>query len=68
MLIVGLTGGIGSGKTVASDWLAEQGIAVVDADQVAREIVAPGEPALNAISRHFGPGILLPDGSLMSST
>lgn len=64
MLIVGLTGGIGSGKTVASDWLAEQGIEVVDADQVAREIVAPGEPALNAISRHFGPGILLSDGSL----
>jgi dephospho-CoA kinase len=64
MLIIGLTGGIGSGKTAASDYLAEQGITVVDADQVAREIVAPGEPALRAIAAHFGGDILQADGSL----
>jgi len=64
MLIIGLTGGIGSGKTAASDYLAEQGITVVDADQVAREIVAPGEPALRAIAAHFGDDILQVDGSL----
>jgi dephospho-CoA kinase len=64
MLIIGLTGGIGSGKTLASDYLAEQGITVVDADQVAREVVQPGEPALDAIAARFGPEMLLADGSL----
>lgn len=64
MLIVGLTGGIGSGKTVASDYLASLGIEVIDADQVAREVVAPGESALEAIARHFGPGVIHADGSL----
>ena len=64
MLIIGLTGGIGSGKTVASDYLADKGIDVVDADRVAREIVAAGEPALDAIRRHFGEAVILPDGTL----
>lgn len=64
MLIIGLTGGIGSGKTVASDYLADKGIDVVDADRVAREIVAAGEPALDAIRRHFGETVILPDGTL----
>lgn len=64
MLIIGLTGGIGSGKTVASDYLADKGIDVVDADRVAREIVATGEPALDAIRRHFGEAVILPDGTL----
>lgn len=64
MLVIGLTGGIGSGKTVASDYLADKGITVVDADVVAREVVAPGEPALNAIVERFGADVLNGDGSL----
>ena len=63
-LIVGLTGGIGSGKTAASDYLANKGICVVDADVVAREVVEPGQPALLAIEQRYGSEALLPDGSL----
>lgn len=62
--IVGLTGGIGSGKTAASNWFQAQGITVVDADVVAREVVAPGTPALAAIHDHFGAQVLQPDGTL----
>lgn len=64
MLIIGLTGGIGSGKTAASDWFAAQGIIVVDADVVAREVVAVGEPALAEIAQSFGDWALLADGTL----
>ncbi len=64
MLVVGLTGGIGSGKSVAADFFAELGIAIVDADIVAREVVEPGESALQAIVSRFGPDILNPDGTL----
>ena len=64
MLIIGLTGGIGSGKSTVAGYFAQQGIPVIDADQLARELVAPGSPALNEISGIFGPEILLPDGSL----
>lgn len=64
MFIIGLTGGIGSGKTAASDWFAAQGIIVVDADVVAREVVAVGEPALDEIAQIFGDWALLADGSL----
>jgi len=64
MFIIGLTGGIGSGKTAASDWFAEQGIAVVDADVVAREVVAVGQPALGEIVQTFGEWTLLADGTL----
>lgn len=67
MFIVGLTGGIGSGKTAASDWFAAQGITVVDADIVAREIVAVGQPALIEIQQTFGDWALLADGSLNRS-
>lgn len=63
-LIIGLTGGIGSGKTAASDWFARQAIQVVDADVVARDVVAPGEPALAEIQQQFGNWVLQPDGSL----
>lgn len=63
-LIIGLTGGIGSGKTAASDWFASQGIMVVDADVVAREVVQPGQPALTAICDAFGDWVLQADGSL----
>jgi len=64
MLIIGLTGGIGSGKSTVADYFAQHGIPVIDADQLARELVVPGSPALNEIIDLFGPNILLPDGSL----
>ncbi|GAC1376905.1 MAG: dephospho-CoA kinase [Aquirhabdus sp.] len=64
MFIIGLTGGIGSGKTAASDWFAAQGITVVDADVVAREVVAVGQPALAEIAQSFGDWALLADGTL----
>ena len=61
---IGLTGGIGSGKTAASDWFATQGVVVVDADVVAREVVAIGQPALQDIVRQFGGHMLQADGAL----
>lgn len=64
MLRVGLTGGIGSGKSTVAALLRELGALVTDADQVAREVVAPGRPALAAIVAEFGPGVLQPDGAL----
>ena len=64
MLRVGVTGGIGSGKTALTDWLTEKGITVVDADLAARVVVAPGQPALAEISAAFGDEYLLPDGQL----
>lgn len=64
MLRVGLTGGIGSGKSTVASLLAERGATVVDADAIAREIVAPGEPALVALVGEFGPRILREDGTL----
>src|SRR5215469_5360406 len=64
MLRVGLTGGIGSGKSEVSRRLAALGAVVLDADKAAREVVAPGTPGLAAVAETFGPGVLLPDGSL----
>jgi dephospho-CoA kinase len=61
--IWGLTGNIGSGKSTVGRMLAAAGIPVVDADQVAREVVEKGRPALREIASRF-PGVLLPDGSL----
>ncbi len=61
---VGLTGGIGSGKTLVSDYLAEQGIWIVDADLVSRACVAPGEPALETIGEYFGQELIRTDGHL----
>lgn len=58
MYVVGLTGGIGSGKSAVSRRLEAKGIAAVDADVVAREVVEPGEPALTKIATHFGEGII----------
>lgn len=63
MLKVGLTGGIGSGKSTAASRLQELGATIIDADQVAREIVEPGQPALTELAEAFG-GILNDDGSL----
>lgn len=64
MIIIGLTGGIGSGKTAATDYLSSRGAAIVDADVCARIVVEPGKPALNAIFDHFGEHLKLADGSL----
>lgn len=62
--VLGLTGGIGSGKSAASQWFEAQGITVVDADVVAREVVEIGQPALTQIQQAFGDWVLLEDGSL----
>lgn len=64
MLRVGLTGGIGSGKSEVSRRLAERGAVVVDADKAARAVVEPGTPGLGSIVETFGPGVLRDDGSL----
>jgi len=64
MLVIGVTGGIGSGKTAATDRFQEHGITVVDADLASRVIVEPGRPALKAIADHFGPHLIAADGSL----
>ena len=64
MLSVGLTGGIGSGKSAVTRALAARGAAVVDADVVAREVVAPGTPGLAAVVEAFGEQVLRADGSL----
>ncbi len=63
-MIIGLTGGIGSGKTAVSDMLAAKGIDVVDADIVARQVVEPGSSALNQISTEFGQEYIQADGTL----
>ena len=62
--VVGITGGIGSGKSAVTARLEEHGITVVDADIVAREVVEPGTPVLDAIVNHFGSDILMPNGAL----
>jgi len=64
MLKVGLTGGIGCGKSTAADIFAELGIPVLDADQIARDLVAPGQAALQQITQTFGADILNDDGTL----
>jgi dephospho-CoA kinase len=64
VLRIGLTGGIGSGKSTVSRLLGEHGAVVVDADVIAREVVAPGTPGLAAIVEAFGPTVLAADGSL----
>ena len=64
MLRVGITGGIGSGKTALTDWLATKGIVIADADLAARVVVEPGQPALAEIAETFGEEFLLPDGQL----
>jgi dephospho-CoA kinase len=63
-LWVGLSGGIGSGKSTVSQALADQGVVVIDADRLAREVVEPGTPGLAAIAERFGGGVLTPDGDL----
>lgn len=64
MQLIGLTGGIASGKSVVAARLAERGAVVVDADRLAREVVEPGTPALARIAQEFGPEVIAPDGAL----
>lgn len=64
MLKVGLTGGIGSGKSAVSDELASYGATVIDADAIAREVVEPGTPGLSEVVEEFGDRVLAADGSL----
>lgn len=64
MRLIGLTGGIASGKTLVSDRFAHHGVPVIDADLLAREVVRPGTPGLNALIGHFGTAILAPNGEL----
>jgi dephospho-CoA kinase len=64
VLMVGLTGGIGAGKSTVAAMLAARGAIVIDADAIAREVVEPGEPALAALAERFGPEILDAEGRL----
>ncbi len=68
MLVIGLTGGIGAGKSTIAGIFRAQGIPIIDTDEIAREVVAPGQPALEQIAQHFGSHMLLPDGSLNRKT
>lgn len=67
MLIIGLTGGIGSGKTTVSDLFSALGVPIIDTDVIARELVEPGQPALTDITTLFGKDLLNPDGRLNRS-
>lgn len=67
ILRIGLTGGIGCGKSTVCDLFAKLGVSIIDADQIAREIVAPGKPVLYQISQQFGQAVLNSDGSLNRS-
>ncbi|MNB68085.1 Dephospho-CoA kinase [compost metagenome] len=62
--VVALTGGIGSGKSTVADAFSRLGIAIIDADIIARQVVEPHSPGLNAIAAHFGPNIMNADGTL----
>ncbi|MGY1707137.1 dephospho-CoA kinase [Geodermatophilus sp. SYSU D00697] len=64
MLRIGLTGGIGSGKSTVAGLLAARGARIVDADRIAREVVAPGTAGLSAVVDAFGPGVLTAEGAL----
>ncbi|MEI7029863.1 dephospho-CoA kinase [Streptomyces pratensis] len=64
MLKVGLTGGIGAGKSEVSRMLVEYGAVLIDSDRIAREVVEPGTPGLAAVVEEFGPGVLTPEGAL----
>lgn len=61
---IAVTGGIASGKSAVAELLARHGAVIIDSDAVAREVVEPGTPALDAIVEHFGPGMLTADGAL----
>jgi len=64
VLAVGLTGGIGSGKSTVGELLVQRGAVLIDADRIAREVVVPGGAAYQPLVDRFGPGILAPDGTV----
>lgn len=64
MKLCGLTGGVGMGKSTAAAFLQARGAKMVDTDQLARDLVRPGQPALEEIQNAFGAGVIAPDGSL----
>jgi dephospho-CoA kinase len=64
VLAVGLTGGIGSGKSTVADLLVERGAVLIDADRIAREVVVPGGPAYQPLVDRFGTAVLAPDGTI----
>jgi dephospho-CoA kinase len=64
MLVVGLTGGIGSGKSSVARLFAERGVPIIDADVAAREVTTPEKPAFASIVKHFGNDVVLPNGTL----
>lgn len=63
-MVIGLTGGIGSGKSTVSDYIKGKGYTILDADKISREIVYPGGPCIKALEKAFGSGIILADGNL----
>lgn len=67
MLVVGLTGGIGSGKTTVANLFAHHGVPIIDADLIAREVTEPNQPAFSKVVKHFGESILLANGTLNRS-
>jgi dephospho-CoA kinase len=64
VLLVGLTGGIGSGKSTVSSMLAEHGAVIIDADAIVRSLQQPGMPVFDAMVERFGPGVVIADGTL----
>lgn len=64
MMNIGLTGGIATGKSTVAKLLTDKGALLIDLDRIAREVVAPGQPALDQIARHFGQAVVQPDGTL----
>jgi dephospho-CoA kinase len=64
MKIIGLTGGVGMGKSTAAGFLLQSGVHVVDTDEIARQLVQPGQPALEEIRKQFTPSMIAPDGTL----
>ncbi|MBU0594413.1 MAG: dephospho-CoA kinase [Gammaproteobacteria bacterium] len=67
MLVIGLTGGVGCGKSAVADLFTEQGISIIDTDLIARQLTSAGEPSLAVIANTFGTDFLLPDGELNRS-
>ncbi len=64
MIVAGLTGNIASGKSTVAGFLRQSGALIIDADQIAHDVVAPGQPAFEEIRRHFGDDMLTPEGTL----
>ncbi|MBI5466957.1 MAG: dephospho-CoA kinase, partial [Candidatus Kerfeldbacteria bacterium] len=64
MTILGITGGVGMGKSTSEALLRERGVPVIDTDQIARELVEPGQPALAEIKSRFGPAVISTEGRL----